>query len=805
MPIFYNCTVATGPPEKPPSGELLSQAMKKLNIRAAWCPPTVIEQLVDLPGGFEQAASLDWIMYTGGPLAPAVGDRLSKVTDVCQMYGSTETGPHVSLVPLPENWNYFEWHPLLENKMESMGDGTFEMVVEKDPSLDWIRHLSQAYPNLEVWRTNDLFVQNPNNSKLWRFTGRRDDVLVLSNGEKFNPVNMEGVITGHPLVRGALVVGTARFQASLIVEPDPEVKMPADQFIDEIWPTIEQANKVGPAHGRIFRSKVTVATPDKPFMRAGKGTVIRGKTTQLYSDEINKLYEELGIENNKLKLEDLSSLQSVTSFVRECVRGLFSLASFENSDDLFVLGMDSLQTLELVKILQRALKGLPGGFSAGLSIIAANIYANPTIERLANFIYTGLTISEPTNLEANLTRAEIMSHLVEKYSTNFPGRVTAGRVASAKSDRPVCIAITGTTGSLGTHMLEAFLCDNYVARIFCLNRRQDARTHNLNALKYVPNIDSLLAKKATFLTIKLGKAQFGLADNDYEELRQHVDVIIHNAWKVNFNHQLASFEDAHIRGVRDFIDFSLTSKREPHILFVSSISSVGNWASACGPNNPITEEPLTDYNVAMELGYAESKHVSERILSNATTSSGLNASILRVGQVAGPLARNKGDWNRTEWMPNLIKTSKALGCLPDTMNTIDWMPVDRLAQIIKDILHSSCREGSSKVFNLVNPHEGEWKDLVPAIQKHWQPSTTKIVPFSEWLQKLQALENPDLEKYPAIKILDFYKGLAKEAGQPRIERISYRTDNCIASSASMASLQEINAGAVTTWLEQWQF
>ena len=122
MPIFYTCTVTMGPPEKPPSGEILSKAMRKLHIRAAWCPPTVIEQLVALPGGFEQAASLDWIMYTGGPLAPAVGDILSKVTDVCQLYGSTETGPHIAMVPLPGNWNYFEWHPLLENEMDPMGE-----------------------------------------------------------------------------------------------------------------------------------------------------------------------------------------------------------------------------------------------------------------------------------------------------------------------------------------------------------------------------------------------------------------------------------------------------------------------------------------------------------------------------------------------------------------------------------------------------------------------------------------------------------------------------------------------------------
>lgn len=253
MPIFYNAVVTLGPPEKPPSGELLSQAMRMLKIRAAWCPPTVIEQLVQQPGGFEQAAGLDWIMYTGGPLAPSVGDKLAQVTDVCQLYGSTETGPHVGLVPLRDKWNYFEWHPLLANKMDPMGDGTFEMVCEKDPSLDWIRHLSQAYPHLHLWRTNDLFVQHPDNTNLWKFVGPRDDVIVLSNGEKFNPVAMEGTIVGHPLVQGALIVGTARFQAALLVEPKKGVEMPPQQFVDQIWPTVEAANNAGPALAALRR------------------------------------------------------------------------------------------------------------------------------------------------------------------------------------------------------------------------------------------------------------------------------------------------------------------------------------------------------------------------------------------------------------------------------------------------------------------------------------------------------------------------------------------------------------------------
>ncbi|KAF9870587.1 hypothetical protein CkaCkLH20_11893 [Colletotrichum karsti] len=676
MPIFYTCTVTLGPKEKPPSGEILSQAMHLLpSIRAAWCPPTVIEQLVSLPGGFEQAANLDWIMYTGGPLAPTVGDRLCKVTDVCQMYGSTETGPHVALVPLPENWNYFEWHPHLENEMDPMGDGTFEMVVRKDPSLDWIRHLAQAYPHLDVWRTNDLFVQAPHNPKLWRFVGRRDDVIVLSNGEKFNPVNMEGVISGHPLVKGALVTGTARFQAALVMEPVEGLAMTSSEFIEKVWDTVENANMVGPAHGRIFRSKITMATPEKPFIRAGKGTVIRGRTTKLYAAELDALYDDnrnCSLPAGDPALQKSSSLEDTTKFIRECIVKLMSPISIGDNDDFFVLGMDSLQTLELLNMVKRSME-------PSTKLTVADIYASPSIKQLAQHLHEALGGLETTTTPRVEDRISTMNRIIDKYTADF-------KRSDIPSGPPRCVVITGSTGSLGTHLLETLLSNEHISKIYCLNRDPQASERQKRGFIERGKATAKMDAKAIFLTIKLGERNLGLNSADFEDIRRNADVIIHNAWKLDFNHKVESFDSVHLRGTHDFIDLALSSQRQPHLLFVSSLSAVGNWAAIHGAAIPVPEIVPRHCNVAMPIGYGESKHVAERMISAAVTEAGLHGSILRVGQIAGPLAADGGEWHRTEWFPSLLQTSKAMGCLPDSMGTIDWIPVDVLSDIIGDIV-----------------------------------------------------------------------------------------------------------------------
>ena len=101
--------------------------------------------------------------------------------------------------------------------------------------------------------------------------------------------------------------------------------------------------------------------------------------------------------------------------------------------------------------------------------------------------------------------------------------------------------------------------------------------------------------------------------------------------------------------------------------------------------------------VASQLGYRESKHVSERILSFATERYGLPTSILRVGQIAGPLKENGGAWHETEWFPTLVKTSRNLGLIPTTISDINWIPVDTLATVMLELVHHATKNSISQV------------------------------------------------------------------------------------------------------------
>lgn len=124
---------------------------------------------------------------------------------------------------------------------------------------------------------------------------------------------------------------------------------------------------------------------------------------------------------------------------------------------------------------------------------------------------------------------------------------------------------------------------------------------------------------------------------------------------MNFNWVLSSFEP-YIQGVRNLIDFSLSSVYRPFLLFVSSVSAVGNWKG----RKPVPEEPIYDLSVASKMGYGQSKLISECLLDKAGEISGVNSACCRVGIVAGPVEKRIGVWNRQEYIPSVGSNSASV-------------------------------------------------------------------------------------------------------------------------------------------------
>lgn len=76
----------------------------------------------------------------------------------------------------------------------------------------------------------------------------------------------------------------------------------------------------------------------------------------------------------------------------------------------------------------------------------------------------------------------------------------------------------------------------------------------------------------------------------------------------------------------------------------------------------VKEVPIEDPAIPLGQGYGESKWVAEMVLQAAAKATPLRPMVVRVGQICGGI---NGSWNTSDWLPSIVKSSIALGCLPD--------------------------------------------------------------------------------------------------------------------------------------------
>lgn len=792
--------------DRPPNATAIAQILREAQPKAGAFAPSLLEEVCTTDDGLDVVAKLQHIFFGGGPLAHDTGDKLCKLTHLQSIIGSTEAGfLHGLVLKDPLDWQYFEWAPGSGIVMEPAEDGQSDLVVKKSGDRRG-KGIFYTFPNLEEWRTNDLFSPHPEKPGLWTYKGRRDDVIVLSNGEKFNPVGFEKALESHALVRGAVVVGQARFQTALIIEPVWENlpdKMDHVGLVDELWPAIERINNMNPGQGRVWKSMILITKRDKPFSRAAKGSIIRKRTIKEYEKEIDTLYGDESAGDKLGKASPDADLDQTKTLLRAAIEntGLPFPQSARDDADFFNFGVDSLQVVALSKALTAAYSETKHD-----QILPQVIYQNPTIDSLAEFLCCD---SDDTSADSTVTsREDIMSDMVEKYTKNLQPSSQ-----SLKSSDPHnrTIILTGSTGSLGNYILQDLIASPDVSKIYCMNRSAGAGDRNRGSFEdrgVIPDF-----AKVTFLQTDFAKDHFGLPLETYDKLLCSADTFIHNAWAVDFNKTIASFEDTHIAGTRRVIDFAVESRYRAHIVFISSIAGVGNWSptvSATG-DDQVPEQIIEDHSVSLPQGYGESKHVAECILVSAARLAGVPSTVIRCGQLAGP--SDAGSiWNRHEWVPSLLISSRDLGMLPQKLgnqNIVDWVPMDTAARAVYEatMVRSIETDGGNslvRAYHVVNSAVVQWPDLVPGILQALQERAEKpvrSVTFEAWLQALQScpMTNQEMEKKPAIKLLDFYEGLNSQGGSlPRLA-----TDDTEKASEALRSLGAISPDLIRSWIRMW--
>ncbi|KAK7927484.1 hypothetical protein PG985_004482 [Apiospora marii] len=791
--LSLGVTLVFGAAHVIPNADYVDEIHRYADVEGSMGAPSLYEDLCAQPKMLVHMRHLHYVVSSGAPLSRAAGNQISKYSRVISNIGATETACLPRLCPSMADWQYFYWHPTHSGiQMREHVEGLHELIIVRDRSLEPFQGVFYAYPELEEWPMNDLYDRHPTKPFLWRYRGRKDHVIVFSNGEKVVPVLMEAALTSSPMEKAAMVVGHRRFQPLALLELSDSQGPPADEterhtLIQELGHFIDEANAYAPAHAQLDHHHILFADPARPIHSLGQGKIQRQLTYNLYKDDIIAAYTAI----EKRDVSNHHIFTSVCESIDWLRRQLIEVAGkeVEADDDLFKAGVDSLHVMKLAREI--------GGISPSA------IYRHPTLRLLATFL-VGKESDEGDRPDSTDT-LDKMTSLLRLYTAALPRQVrkeTRMAADGTKSAREVNmrIVLTGSTGSLGSYLLDALYHSPRVAGIVCLNRGSDSADRQRRASGGRGLTSDWDESRVTFLEADLSAPLLGLYPAVYQRLQTETTHVIHNQWPVNFHWPVACFEP-HIRGVRNLVDLCLVTRHDALLFFVSSISAVAAWSEP----GPVPEAPVRNM-AAATMGYGQAKLVSEQILERAVAYSGLRAANCRIGAVAGPIVRPEGLWNRHEYIPALINSSVYLGLLPKEFpgrDCVDWLPVDKVAPILLEILDSLEKspgpaDAPLPVYHVSNPNTTSWATLVEYVRG--QVALPKVA-FATWLKHLEENSREflqDVDKNPAIKLTDFYERISEGNSQVRLE-----TSKAEGASETLRSTGAVNADWVARWMRQW--
>ncbi|MCJ1245408.1 hypothetical protein MMC30_002612 [Trapelia coarctata] len=826
-----------------PSAEGLVEGLKKTPADIAFIVPSIVQELSQSPDLLDYCAkNLEMIIYCGGDLPQAIGDAIASRIRLVNQYGATELGLTAQIQSKSDlgrnDWKYVQFHPDTGLELRQAIDGAHELYVVRNPALKEQQPTFMLFPNLQsAYRSKDLFLRHPSKDKpdLWKWHARADDIIVFLTGEKTNPISMEQHITsGNPEIAAVLVVGAQRFQAALLIEllPDGSELSISKRaaLIEKLWPIIEEANQDCPTHARIAKSHVLFTQPQKPMLRAGKGTVQRAGTLQLYKTELDALYIDADAlspqPNGEVfeRLENIDDPHALYHYLERSILFVTKWTGLKETDNIFTLGMDSLQALLLVRRLRQGL-AIP-------SIALSTVYANPTVRTLAAAVLRYSEKHKTSQTSDEQARHDLKSQILQQYQASIDRIPTPPKTPKKRQDHVV--VLTGSTGALGSYILHALLAIPAVSHVYCLNRASDGLSLQIERNKARGLPLHLDVARVTFIKADLSQTRLGLDSETYSILLDVATLVIHNAWPVNFNLSLSAFRPQ-LSGIVNLIDFTVSAATSPLLFFISSISSVLSYHSA---SLQTPEEVVFTSSAPGPNGYAESKYLSERLLDYAARKLSINAAFARVGQVAGA-ANYVGLWNPTEWFPSLVLSSIHIGAIPDslssTLGQIDWVPVDLLAEILVELAfsqaqHSNANQSShdatdsntsyrpARVFHPLNPYPTTWEAVRVIVAREVFSLTGKpldITPMEAWIRRVRedmesmansanTMTEKDLEALlqvnPAVKLLDFYEQVLGTEKGPQNQLAIEQTTK---TSVKLRAMEGITAEWMRKWLREW--
>ena len=373
------------------------------------------------------------------------------------------------------------------------------------------------------------------------------------------------------------------------------------------------------------------------------------------------------------------------------------------TDNFFELGGTSLMVTRVIIEADKA----------GKHVAYGDIFTHPTPRLLSQFLSGEAPVTgnpSPVADENNFDYSGIDAILQRNNLNTFlrGERQELGNVL-----------LTGATGYLGIHVLRE-LIDSDAKTITCLVRGKDQhdaqrRLRNLLFYYFDRRFDELFG---TRLFVVNGDVTNDINDQMSNGKSQisNITTVFNCAANVKHFSKTDDIEQVNIGGAERCVEFCLkTGARLVHI----STTSVGEiWVDrGDGKAVPELSERLLYFGQFLDNRYMRSKFLAERVILEAVARHGLNAKVMRVGNLAARSYDGEFQANfQTNSYMGRLKVFSTLGCCPiDEYDSLaEFSPVNETAKAVV-LLASTPKE--CNVFQPFNNHTDLLGDILAGFEK----------------------------------------------------------------------------------------
>lgn len=379
---------------------------------------------------------------------------------------------------------------------------------------------------------------------------------------------------------------------------------------------------------------------------------------------------------------------------------LFGMKKIGINDNFFDLGGDSLS----------AIKFQVEALNHNLNISYSDIFSYPTIKLLAS--KASNEISEKRKTE-HFNYSKINELLSKNCIENIPKNLKTYEIKN--------ILLTGATGFLGAHILDAYLSSTSKGIAYCFVRRKDLIDPEIRLRKnlefYFGNkYDKMFGDRIKVITADITFENFGLNPYDYEDLSKKVNIVINSAALVKHYGEYEQFNDINVLGTQRLIDFCKKYHKKLYHISTTSVSGMG-----LPENNETKSSSVVHFSEKdlyrsqnLENTYLKTKFEAERLILE-NIESGLDACIFRMGNISNRYSDAKFQINVSEnAFVNRVKSILKLQVLQEGFkaHATEFAPVDICAKAIIKIIQSNPK---FTVFHIFNYNLISFEDLVKYI------------------------------------------------------------------------------------------